>query len=175
MNQKYTTHYTEVTKLHAGNKVVFWGPSISLKAELDRYDKGLCPAPSNENCLVVGGIYTVVAVDEAYDGTYIDVQGTSIKGYPIYVNGVSSSNFQLITKGRKSNKLTKTVKSMRLTNLAKKLLDADTRTLIKAGYIDGDLELTDAGQRAALSILFIEKKDELVKMAQDEIKEQTED
>ena len=77
----------------------------------------------------------------------------------------------ILSKGRKSNKLTKTVKSMRLTNLAKKLLDENTRTLIKAGYIDGDLELTDDGQEVLLSILFAEKKEDLVKMAQEEIKD----
>ena len=76
-------------------------------------------------------------------------------------------------KGRETIKLNKS-RFMRITNLAKKLLDADTRTLIKTGYLNRDLEITEDGQDALLSILFTEKKAELVKMAQEEIEEHKE-
>lgn len=63
---------------------------------------------------------------------------------------------------------------MKITNLVKKLLDKDTQTLVKAGLINGDLQLTDEGTTELLSILFIEKKDELVKIAQEKLDEEKE-
>ena len=88
-----------------------------------------------------------------------------------YENAITLEEFKKIKKGRYSieNKFTNKI-IMKITNLVKKLLDKKTRDLIEAGYIDGDLELTEEGKEALLSILFIEKKEELVKMAQDEIK-----
>lgn len=53
----------------------------------------------------------------------------------------------------------------------KKLLDKDTQTLVKAGYINGDLDLTPAGKLALYSILFEANKSALVEMAKEEIKE----
>lgn len=60
-------------------------------------------------------------------------------------------------------------KKMKITNLVKKILDADTRKLVKAGFINGDLALTDEGVSELLGILFLEKKDELVKIADEKI------
>ncbi len=55
--------------------------------------------------------------------------------------------------------------------MLKKLVDADTQTLLKAEYLNGDLELTDAGERALLAILFSANKAELVALAQAELDE----
>jgi hypothetical protein len=60
-------------------------------------------------------------------------------------------------------------KSMKITNLTKKLLDGNTRKLIRAGFIDGELALTDEGVDELLGLFFIEKKDELVKIAEEKI------
>ncbi len=57
--------------------------------------------------------------------------------------------------------------------MVKKILDADTRTLVKAGFINGDLALTDDGVSELMGILFLEKKDELVKIANDKITDET--
>lgn len=56
--------------------------------------------------------------------------------------------------------------------MMKKLLDADTRTLVKAGYLDGDLDFTHEGFNALKTILFMENKAELLKMAQEELDEE---
>lgn len=65
-------------------------------------------------------------------------------------------------------------KPMKLTSLMKRLLDKDTQTLVKAGYLDTDLDLTNKGQEALLSLLLMANKPELVKMAQEELDEQKE-
>ncbi len=55
----------------------------------------------------------------------------------------------------------------KLGSMMKKLLDADTQTLVKAGYINGDLELTEAGKTALWSIMFTSNKDALVAEAKE--------
>lgn len=64
-----------------------------------------------------------------------------------------------------------------VSKLAAKLLDADLRTLIKAGYLDSELNLTHEGQRALLIVLFQQKevKAELVKAAKEDIKARKEE
>lgn len=58
---------------------------------------------------------------------------------------------------------------MKVTNLVKRLLDSDTQTLVEAGYINGDLQLTDEGQSELLSLVFMDKKADLVKLAQEKL------
>lgn len=53
--------------------------------------------------------------------------------------------------------------------LAKKLLDPDLQTLIKAGYMSEDLTLTEDGRRALTSILFVDNKTALVEAAKEEL------
>lgn len=68
-------------------------------------------------------------------------------------------------------KIISNYKTMKITNLVKKILDNDTRTLVKAGFINGDLALTDEGVGELLGILFLEKKAELLKVAQEKLDE----
>ena len=75
-----------------------------------------------------------------------------------------------VRKGREhmeKRNLIKNNKTMKITNLVKKLLDEDTRTLVEAGFINGDLALTDEGTSELIGLLFLEKKAELVKIAQE--------
>ncbi len=63
---------------------------------------------------------------------------------------------------------------MSLSTIAKRLLDADTKTLIKAGFLDTELRLTDKGKAELNAILFEANKTALVVAAQaviDEAKE----
>ena len=60
----------------------------------------------------------------------------------------------------------------KLKPMMKRLLDKDTRMLYKAGYINGDLELTENGRNALDTIIFTANKAELVKMAQEELDEE---
>ena len=59
-----------------------------------------------------------------------------------------------------------------LKGMMKRLLDSETQTLYKAGLLNGDLQLTDAGKLALLELQFVEKKAELVKMAEEMLKEE---
>lgn len=51
-------------------------------------------------------------------------------------------------------------------SMMKRLLDADTQTLVKAGFINGDLELTSDGVNALNAIQFTANKAALVAEAQ---------
>lgn len=55
--------------------------------------------------------------------------------------------------------------------LAKRLIDADLKTFIEAGFLNSDLSLTGKGTQELLAVLFMEKKAELLKIAQDQLKE----
>lgn len=60
---------------------------------------------------------------------------------------------------------------VKLTPMIKRLLDSDSQTLYKAGYLNGDLELTEAGRNALQTIIFTQNKAELVKLAQEVLEE----
>ncbi len=59
----------------------------------------------------------------------------------------------------------------RLSANARKLLDKPIRILIRAGYINGDLDFTEEGLEALHSILLAEHKTKLVDFAKEELKE----
>jgi hypothetical protein len=50
--------------------------------------------------------------------------------------------------------------------------DADTQTLVKAGYINGDLALTDTGRDELTALVFDANKAALVAAAQAKIAEE---
>jgi len=56
-------------------------------------------------------------------------------------------------------------------NMFKKLTDKATQDLSAAGYINGDLELTDKAKNAAIEHYFLANKDVFAKLAADEIAE----
>lgn len=60
----------------------------------------------------------------------------------------------------------------KVSTMMKKLLDADTQTLVKAGYLNGDLDLTDKGKTALNTIVFMANKADLVVSAQEAIDEE---
>lgn len=69
---------------------------------------------------------------------------------------------------KKSNKII----MQKITPMLKRLLDKNSQTLYKAGYINGDLELTDKGRSALNALIFETNKVELVKLAQEDIDEE---
>lgn len=85
---------------------------------------------------------------------------------------VQKENIEL-TSSSGENTL-RTIK-MRLNSMMKRLLDADTKKLIKGGLINGDLELTEEGRELLTAIMFDEKKDELVRVAEEKIAEEKEE
>jgi hypothetical protein len=62
-----------------------------------------------------------------------------------------------------------------MNRIKKALLSKDDKTLIEAGYLDSDLDLTSRGKNALEFILFTANKEELVKMAQADLDEQKKD
>lgn len=54
-----------------------------------------------------------------------------------------------------------------LSNLMRRLLDTDTKKLVKAGLLDDKLQLTKAGEDSVLSLLVVKFKADLVKEADD--------
>lgn len=65
----------------------------------------------------------------------------------------------------------KTKRMNRVSAMMKRLLDADTQTLVKAGFLDQNLELTEHGCDALDAILFDANKAALVKLAQEKLDE----
>lgn len=57
-------------------------------------------------------------------------------------------------------------------NIAKRLLDNDTKTLIRAGFLSNDLLLTERGEEALLSVMLQSNLPIMVKEAAEEIAEQ---
>lgn len=55
---------------------------------------------------------------------------------------------------------------MTIGTMMKRLLDADTQKLVKAGFINGDLDLTEAGKKVLWTIIFSANKAEFVKEAE---------
>ncbi len=64
---------------------------------------------------------------------------------------------------------------MKLTTLAKRLFDSDTKALVKGGLLNKDLSVTDRG-RAAIDAIVLEKfKSEIVEIANERIEEDKEE
>lgn len=58
-----------------------------------------------------------------------------------------------------------------LTELAKRLFDADTKALIKAGYLNNDLTPTKDGEDALIALLIEKHKADYVAAAKEKIEE----
>ena len=69
------------------------------------------------------------------------------------------------------NYLPEPSKTMKLTTLAKKLFDSDTRAFIKAGILDESLEITTQGTKFLLAQYLTNNKKELAKEARKKIRE----
>lgn len=84
-------------------------------------------------------------------------------------NGSQGEPLEVISKPSKVN--VKTKLTMKVSSLFKRLVDADTQALVKAGYLNNNLELTDEGENALMAILFEANKPALVKLANEQIAE----
>lgn len=74
---------------------------------------------------------------------------------------------------RRSVEITKPKANMnKLTILAKKLLDADTKVFVKAGILDESLEITDEGVDFLLAQYLADNKERLAAAAKELIKEE---
>lgn len=83
-----------------------------------------------------------------------------------------NDNFYAPIKSRREGILSIPKKTMStLAKIAKKLLDADTKVLVEAGYLDSELELTDEGEDQLLTMLFLTYKEELATEARKQLKD----
>jgi len=61
-----------------------------------------------------------------------------------------------------------------LTNIAKRLLNKEVKTLVKAGFMNSELSMTEAGRQELTSILFDKFQKELVEAAAAKLEEDKE-
>ena len=74
--------------------------------------------------------------------------------------------------GYRDSGLQESKPNMKLTTMFKLLVDADTATLKKAGFINGDLELTGEGSNELMAIVFNANKAALVASAKAKLDEE---
>ncbi len=82
--------------------------------------------------------------------------------------GIGKSNYAWVDEFSNknfNNFLPRMKRMQKLSPMQKELLNEDTKTLIKAGYLDNDLELTEEGEQVFNAILFEEKRAQLVAAA----------
>jgi len=63
---------------------------------------------------------------------------------------------------------------MKQDKVTTQLLDKDTQTLLEAGLLDKDITVSNKGFKELINLLFITNKVELVKLAEEIIKEKKE-
>ena len=73
----------------------------------------------------------------------------------------------------KINKIEKIMQKAK--SLFTRLVDKDVKNLYEAGYLNGDLEVTEEGTKELLSFLFLANKVELVKLAVEKLEAEKED
>lgn len=88
------------------------------------------------------------------------------KGVNVYGNDSSISLF-VGNQPKPKKSMTKVI-----TNLVKKLVDQETQDLIKIGWLDDELVLTEEGRDALLERMFLEKKTELAQEAKELLAEE---
>jgi hypothetical protein len=122
--------------------------------------------------------YSIITAEEFLGGEYMfynAIGNFRYKGYSVerLQNGNIMIYPQNITGSGETISQPKTNMN-KLTSMLKRVLDPEAQTLYKAGYIDGNMALTAKGQEALNAILFTANKAELVKQAEEELKEEKE-
>lgn len=103
------------------------------------------------------GLYSRCPVGVEFDESF--AQGHSLEGVILTANGRWCEEENLKKTGTKTSFMKK------ITTLFKKLVDADTAVLVKAGYLNNELELTREGEEELMTICFIANKTALVDAA----------
>lgn len=126
---------------------------------LERYVEGKSIQENSDNGVWRMCEGTVAAVKPSKQNIQYVYVGVQYEGYQ-YV--LQQNSLELVIKN-------KTMKKIGI--MMRKLLSPETQELVKAEYINGDLELTTEGREALMSILFTVHKEELVKLAKEKNKE----
>ncbi len=96
-----------------------------------------------------------------------DYSSILIEGYSCLFS-FYNDHLELVVENLINNK----TNLMKLNTMMKKLLDINTKKLIKAGILDGNLLLTDLGKEALQAIEVEANKEELLKVADEIIAEE---
>ena len=122
------------------------------------------------------GNYTTdkAIVKKIIDGKHINYEGCEGHSGFGYTNYAAINDVRLINHESKNDSIIN--KSMnKISLMMKKLLNPDLQTLVKANFINGNLDLTDEGQKALNTILFSSNQKELVEMAEAKLDEEKEE
>lgn len=94
--------------------------------------------------------------------------------YPITRGYMGASSLSSDGDLQKSTVKKDTIMIKKLGTILKKLVDGDTQKLLKAGLLNGDLELTGRGHEELLNVLFFANKEAMVARADEMIAEDEE-
>jgi hypothetical protein len=107
-----------------------------------------------------------VGIIKRIDGNYLTFTDSSTWGFTL-----DQDWFDALYESKEPKPIKKQPIMKKLSNFYKKLTDENTQALVKAGYLNGDLEPTQKAQDAINEINFFALKDQLVERAKAEIKE----
>lgn len=129
---------------------------------------------SSRSCKAIG---TVATVQRVTSSTWANRENGSKYGnywYKFEVNGSEfeawENDIELVNSNYVDNNKQTIMQKVGI--MFKKFTDKDTQTLYKAGYVNGNLELTEAGRTALLAVNFDANKAALVASAQEVIAEE---
>lgn len=117
--------------------------------------------------------------DGAFKGTiqYVGNKIVTIKREDSITGGGKNGGWRIRVANEEAfiKILTKETHMNKLSATLKRLLDAGTKKLVKADFLDNELALTREGRRALWAILLEENKDSLVAVAEELIEEAKEE
>lgn len=125
-----------------------------------------CGDPGCRMCVGNRLVRNIPSVRDTYNLQYVDwALDVSIYDSPSYLKLKYDVLFDHGFNNSSNNK------PMKVTSMVRRLLDKDAQTLVKAGFFNGDLELTDEGKKALFAIMLDANKAALVVEAQEVIDE----
>lgn len=142
--------YSENNKFYIGN-----GTQINSGWEGEETSDTVCLTSTSHTTNPPSLVYSMVPLQNFYN--------------ELFLNYIQQSSFWYCNY----SPLPKTKKPM-FSTLMKRLLDSDTKTLIKAGFLDSELDLTEEGETELMSLLLLANKEAMVKAALEKIQEEKE-
>ena len=140
-------------------------------------DVGKVPVANQEPFVVSGSVVINSQLTDLGSGGIVQIETNPNPDmswfYKKWIDSVAKDyQTNYVEPIKKDNIITKMKK---LTPMLKRMLDKKAQTLYKAGYINGDLELTEDGRNALNTITFDTHRDALVTAAKEALEEEKED
>ena len=121
--------------------------------------------------LRIGDICTFRDNGELYDGWKL-VNINSDRNYFTFSHEDEGHIMQLPEDNDDSIIINKPISMNKVSKMMKRLLDKSTQTLVKAGYLNGDLDLTEEGVKTLNALIFEDYKQKLVAMAIEDLEDE---